>query len=460
MKRRLLAPTIALLSLTQHMAYADIITDLPNPAEDVIEESQAQTPSASQTESDKTHQRQYTGEVNILEISRKSGGEVRKVILQQPLSLLSFEILVKRGRVQVHEVTLITTSGLRVDARELRQTPILETAVKVSSGNLHLREAIAAIEIRAESHQIEADLGLSAVSETGIPKMTSTMSTKKTSEPATTPESAVIRVGDTVNLHYGNNDYVGTVLEIIQSKRAKVRFKGYSETSIIDLSQLSRAINCSGTLCVGKRVLFVNGNNSYAGTVKAVFANGRVEVKFDGYELHSFIIENRLSETVNCIEDLCLGNRVLFNNGMNYFRGTVREIFANRKASVRFDGYDDNVQIDVSILFKTTERIGNYRSGIRIIYNNGNRNYLGVIREVFRSGLASIKFDEFDELTYINVKNLGLEINCDNTFCTGARVNFQNRYFGTIVKIYSNGFSLVNFESIGREFVRTSLLKR
>lgn len=469
MKRRLIATVLAALSMMQNSALADILTDLPNPGDGMEAETQPQTtPPVAQQQSQEAPpaapalQRQYKGDVNVKQISRKKDGETRKITFRQSLSLLSFEVKVQKSRVKIHEAALILTNGQRVDVRELRNLNVLETGSVVSSGNLNLRDAVAAIEIRGESYSGESDISLSAISDVGVPHMTAqepVPPVPSPSAPVKPAESTVIQVGDTVLYSEASSDYVGTVQEIFRSGKATVRFKGYSGTSVVHVTKLGRALNCHSDLCAGERVIF-DGSEKYVGTVRAVYSNGRAQIKFDGYSDTSFIGISRLAKGVSSKSGLRLDDRVLLSTGTDDYVGKVMEIFSDGTTKIKFDGYSGYSFVAAKKLAKVVDSVGAYRPGSRVLFSNGYGPYAGTVREMFADGTASIRFDGYGSLSFINVKKLGLETQCHGDICRGSRVVYKDQYVGSVLNVYSNGSALVKFDGYAKEYVQTRELSR
>ncbi|WP_374028049.1 beta-sandwich domain-containing protein [Bdellovibrio bacteriovorus] len=515
MKRRLIATVLATLSMMQN-AHADIISDLPGfddvgggmefpqPPQEQGADTTTTTTSSTATS---TVQRQYTGDVQVREVSRKKDGEIRKITLAEALTLQNMEIKARNARVKIHEVTLILANGQRSDVREYRNAAVLEINATASSGNLNLNQKVAAIEIRAESYGGISELSVKAVSDLGVPRMTAqgpavAQPVTPTAPPAPgrTEESATVRVGDKVLFDNGSS-YVGTVKEIFMSGKARVSFPGYSQDSILDLKDLARSVNCQATQCVGDRVLFDNGNQ-YVGMISMVFANGVRQVKFPGYSEPSFIKAQKLTKSAQCAGSVCVGERIIFSNGSDYYAGTVREAFVNGMVSIKFDGYNEisfldhkklmkgqacasDICVDTRVMFdngsgnylgrvteiyadgtakikfegyseysfiktsrlvKVVSSVKGYSSGTRVLFNNGSGYYVGTVREVFADGTASIRFEGYSDLSFIKVDRLGRQADCHKNICTGNRVILNGQYSGTVRAVYSNGYALVKYD--------------
>ncbi|AFY00688.1 beta-sandwich domain-containing protein [Bdellovibrio bacteriovorus] len=520
MKRRLIATVLATLAMMQN-AQADIISDLPG--FDDAGTGTAFPPPPPEAGSDtQTVQRQYTGEVQVREVSRKTDGEIRKITLAEALTLQNMEIKARNARVKIHEVTLILANGQRSDVRELRNAAVLDIGGTASSGNLNLNQKVAAIEIRAESYGGISELSVRAVSDLGVPRMTAQAPAVATPVAPTAPpapgraeESATVRVADKVLFNNGNN-YVGTVKEIFMNGKARVSFPGYSQDSILDVKDLARSVNCQGTHCVGDRVLFDNGNqyvgvislvfsngvrqvkfpgysepsylkgqdlqksvqcvgavcageriiynngsNYYAGTIREAFVNGTVSIKFDGYSELSFIDQKKLMKNQACGKNICVDDRVMYNNGSGVFGGQVKEIYTDGSAKVRFDGYSEVSYIHTSRLVKATSSVQGLSNGTRVLFYNGSGHFIGTVRETFADGTASVRFDGYSDLSFIDVKRLGLQTDCKKNICTGNRVILNGQHPGTVRAVYTNGYALVKYDGYSEmSFTDISKLSR
>ncbi len=459
MKRRLIATVLATLAMMQN-AQADIISDLPSfedsgtgmafPPPPPAAGTDTQSTTTSSTQS--TVQRQYTGEVQVREISRKKDGEIRKITLAEALTLQNMEIKARNARVKIHEVTLILANGQRSDVREYRNAAVLDIGATASSGNLNLNQKVAAIEIRAESYGGISELSVKAVSDLGVPRMTAQAPVVATPVTPTAPpapgraeESTTIVVGDRVLFDNGNQ-FVGMISMVFANGVRQVKFPGYSDPSFIKAQKLAKSAQCAGSVCVGERIIFNNGSSYFAGTVRETFVNGMVSIKFDGYSELSFLDHKRLMKGQSCASDICVDTRVMFDNGSGNYLGRVTEIYADGTAKIKFEGYSEYSFIKTSRLVKVVSSVKGYSSGTRVLFNNGSGYYVGTVREVFADGTASIKFEGYSDLSFIKVDRLGRQADCHKNICTGNRVILNGQYSGTVRAVYSNGYALVKYD--------------
>lgn len=109
------------------------------------------------------------GSADISRITRKSGGQWYRLLLQEPLSLEQVSVDVLRAKVKIHSASIITESQARLQLSNLRNTPILVSGQTVSSGYINRNDRIIAIDIRAESFGAYADIRVRAASQEDTP---------------------------------------------------------------------------------------------------------------------------------------------------------------------------------------------------------------------------------------------------------------------------------------------------
>lgn len=468
MKNSFILSFLASMTLLHSTAHGQIISDLPNPADDQSTQASQATQSAQVSQQTQAVQAsgtnaavnliaRYFGVSTVSEISRKSDGTVYHLDLAQPLPLLSVEIKVLKGRVKLHEMQLITSKGEHVAVRELKSTPVLDTGAVAQSENLNLNVPIAALEIRAESFQTEADIVITALSDVNKPSLILKKEVRPTPPPAPPMPlpSPIISAGDRVIYVDGSSSYVGTVLEVFHSGDARVRFDGYSSVSIINVSLLGKSMNCSYdaySICRSDRVLYSSGSDNYVGSVKDVFSNGTAQIVFDGYSAASPIRIKELSKTVNCSANgICVGNRVAFNDGSSSYTGLVKEVYRNDKVSVVFDGYSSASIMSSKVLGKAQNCSNSICRGDRVIYNNGSNDFIGSVVDAFSDGKAAVRFDGYSASSFVPANSLGKQVRCDavSGICEGYRVLWssgESKYAGTVQSVFSNGKAAVRFD--------------
>ncbi|WP_415062800.1 beta-sandwich domain-containing protein [Bdellovibrio sp.] len=109
------------------------------------------------------------GTLQINGISRRGGGEWYRINLQTPVTLERVEVAALAAQLKIHEASVITTSRQRIQIREFQNTSVFGAGSRAVSENLNLREAIVALDIRAESYGAFADIRVSAFSNQSRP---------------------------------------------------------------------------------------------------------------------------------------------------------------------------------------------------------------------------------------------------------------------------------------------------
>lgn len=172
----------------------------------------------------------------------------------------------------------------------------------------------------------------------------------------------------------------------------------------------SSAFACSQSLCNGSRVMYNNSNND-TGIVVEVFNSGKARVNWDNYTQDSVVNSHDLSKSTICSNNVCVDNRVVFNNANND-TGVVLEVFQNGKATIDWDFYDSNSSVNVSDLGRSYRCNGKICVGERVVFNNAN-NDLGTVVEVYSTGNAKIDWDNYSSNSVVSITDLGYEIgNC------------------------------------------------
>lgn len=110
---------------------------------------------------------------------------------------------------------------------------------------------------------------------------------------------------------------------------------------------------CLQKLCIGDRVLDVSFNKRGTGVIRRMFENGLIEVEFDSAP-GQLIGRNAydLTKGVQCTGNLCAGDRVLDLSFNRRGVGTVLEAFENGMLQVRFDSGSQTATRQASELSK------------------------------------------------------------------------------------------------------------
>ncbi len=111
------------------------------------------------------------GTLQINAISRRGGGEWYRISLRNPVTVERIEVAALSARLKIHEASVITESRRRIQVREFQNTAVFDAGSRAVSENLNLREAIIAIDLRAESYGASADVRVSAFSSQARPQL-------------------------------------------------------------------------------------------------------------------------------------------------------------------------------------------------------------------------------------------------------------------------------------------------
>lgn len=175
MNRRYVITVLAALTMMQSAAYAEIISDLPNPGDIGGESSSGAVmpplPDVRPEQPGTSTQSERVGSVVIDTMSRKTGGELYRVQLGQATVLSRIEITILKSRLKISKVDVITERGQRIAVRELTNLNVENAGAKLSSENLNISDKIVSIEITGESYSAEADIRVSALSVYSTPQL-------------------------------------------------------------------------------------------------------------------------------------------------------------------------------------------------------------------------------------------------------------------------------------------------
>ncbi|WP_374078524.1 beta-sandwich domain-containing protein [Bdellovibrio bacteriovorus] len=145
-----------------------------------------------------------------------------------------------------------------------------------------------------------------------------------------------ICVGDSIL--YSEN--AGTVKQVYSNGTAVVALHGYSSLYTVSVKELSKEVRCDDRgICGGDRVLY----SSNVGTVISIYSNGKAKISLDGYSSTYVVSTRELGKGVRCSGSICVGNRVIYGSNT----GTVKEVFSNGTAKVALDGYSSVYVISV-----------------------------------------------------------------------------------------------------------------
>lgn len=105
----------------------------------------------------------------INQVTRKSGGQLYRIYLQEPLSIDRVAITVLSAKAQIHEASLVTPSRARIPLTKLSNTAVIASVATISSEAISRNDNIAEIDVRAESFGAVANIVVSASSPEGLP---------------------------------------------------------------------------------------------------------------------------------------------------------------------------------------------------------------------------------------------------------------------------------------------------
>lgn len=381
MKRSFLTGSIVVMTLVQSLMAHGQIMDLPDPGGVAGGDTTHVTPQKPNLPT----QAQFAGFVRLGALSRKTGGTLYKVDFAQGLRLQRLDLRVSANRVKIYQTNLVTAAGNKIQVQQLSNTNVIATNSVVNSENISTNENISSVEILAESYDGEADVILTAVAGTEVPKMTlrQEQQPQQPLEPVvvkpTTPDGSDIDFGN-VGLdpyeptpeepssnepyapdngsivYYGNAKFRPGMTVLLACDRHCERPNlwvatveenfGRGEISIIQsgirlyvsASDLSASTNCYLSFCVGDSVQY----GSISGTVRNVFENGTVAVAGSGRYFLAPARDLRkgghlrpapIEQTVRCTRnnEYCVGDLVSYR-GINV---KISKIYRNGTATVR-----------------------------------------------------------------------------------------------------------------------------
>ncbi|KYG61519.1 hypothetical protein AZI86_17580 [Bdellovibrio bacteriovorus] len=469
MKRSLiLILTVSLL--LQSTGHADF-ADLPDPGGD--SSSQSGSPGSGQQPA----AGEYAGSLTIGGLSRRTGGTVYTARLHKPLPLSRLDVRVTLSKVKFYSVTLITEQGERFLVSEFNNTSVFETGTLVSSKNLGTQNAIASIELVTESYSGEADIILTALSKSEVPKLllkveapkpapspvpaptatpepspspTATPAPNPTPAPTVTPspspapepdDSYNIRVGDTVLY---NSNIVGKVLKVLADDYATVVFAD-GKREDVDRAFLEKSTRCVGTLCEGKKVYY-NGTKAQiinifsSGWVYLSLRNGQ-KIVVDMY----FVSE----QNQGCSKDgICVGDGILYKNR---YDGTVVEVLSEERILIRLEGSTATLTVGSNQLAKSLQCTeGSARScvGEKVLIQGNGATILGI----YSNGTAKVRMDNQNRVLWVNHNSLTKNIRCMKNICVGQRVRYGVSS-ALVLEIYSNGTARVEIGILGKQYL-------
>lgn len=144
---------------------------------------------------------------------------------------------------------------------------------------------------------------------------------------------AIFKINDTY--------YPGVVKNAFSNGQVAIVADGYSGPNYVDSKSMGRSVNHLGNLNVGDRMEARVGDSEYLGIVRELFSNNVVKIQFDGYTGYNYLQASEVGKQVNCenTSNICTGARVVWRPNGQTYTGTVRSVYLNGKIVVQFDGY-------------------------------------------------------------------------------------------------------------------------
>lgn len=452
MKRFGLPTFMALLSLT-HTVRADILVDLPDPGDiggvnDILNPPST-TPEITPEEPQAPRapvQTEYAGTIAINSMSRKSGGTLYKLDLQRPLLLNRVEIQVDANRLKVHQATITTESGRQIEVREFKDTRVVNTSEVLVSENLNLSENVASIEVTAESYGGAANIRFRAISTNDVPRLTlkpvEQSQVAEPSRPNNPPPPPPVQDTRPAALTKGvrvlyNQGHVGTVVQVLANGRVSVTLDGYSGTHEVEMRSLAAQTNCLDGLCSGYNVLY---SDNHTGTIKTIFANKKAQIVMDGYSGLHVVNVSSLSKSRNCYGNLCVGESVMFNFTN---KAKILNAYDSGRMRITINGYSGTHLVEASQLSRPTNCAQNVCVGDNVMYNFI---YESKVLEIYANGQANVTIEGYSGTHNVPLNTLTKKINCQNGVCAGDKLMYNFTMEASVLKVFSNGTAQVTIQ--------------
>jgi preprotein translocase subunit YajC len=216
--------------------------------------------------------------------------------------------------------------------------------------------------------------------------------------------------------------------------------KSFFALSCLFISFASLA--CNGPeICVGDRVIYTSGDRAQ---VQEVFSNGKIAIKWDNSAWSESVVrKTELSKSVNCLSQICTGDRVAFTSGD---RATVREMFANRKVIIDWDNsaWSDSA-VSLNELAKSSECSGRICVGNRVAYTSGDT---GRIVETYDDGRVVLDWDNSAwSNSVVKEGQVSRAYRCMGELCRGDRVIYTSNDRASVVEIYEDGRVKIDWDN-------------
>lgn len=451
---------LSLSLLLQSTSHANF-EDLPDPGGD--SSSQPGSPGSGQEPA----AGEYAGSLTIAGLSRRTGGTVYTTRLHKPLPLSRLDVRVTLSKVKFYSVTLVMEQGQRVEVSEFTNTVVFETGSLVSAKIPATQESVASIELVTESYSGEADIILTALSKSEVPKLllkveaprpapspeptpgpTPTPTPTPSPEPPVTPapvpdpdESNDIQIGDTVLY---NSNAVGKVQKILANGFALVLFAD-GQRQDVDKAFLEKSTRCVGTLCDGKKVYY-NGNTAQ---IVNIFSSGWVYLSLGSGQKVVVDMYFVSEQNQGCTQSgICAGDAILYKGR---YDGSVVEVLSEERVVIRLEGSSVTMTIGAKELAKSlqcTEGATRHCVGERVLIQGNAAKILGI----YSNGTAKVRMDHQNRILWVNQQSLTKQIRCLKNICVGQRVKYGTSS-ALVLEVYSNGTARVEIGILGKQYL-------
>lgn len=236
------------------------------------------------------------------------------------------------------------------------------------------------------------------------------------------------------------NNYAGQIKNAFADGRIEYQREGYNYSDVSS----NVSIEIAEKDGVKKDVSVIDENN-YVGTIKRIFANGKVQYQREGYNYND--VSSKVSPQIPENRAIAKGTKVIDEN--NYV-GVAVKVFNNGKMQYRRNGYNYN---DISTkLVPEVAEINNIVPGKNVLDQN---NYSGVAKTGFKDSRVEYRRDGYN---YNDISStLAYEIPAlKNGTKTGTVVLDKNNYVGTTKLVYNDGRTLYrrkgyNYNDVGSQ---------
>lgn len=192
-----------------------------------------------------------------------------------------------------------------------------------------------------------------------------------------------------------------------------------------------------------------------AGTVKEVFSNGIAHVRFDSGLSYTPHNTKELGVGVDCFKEVCKKGRVIDTRDVP---GTVAEVFTNGVACVRFDNSLSCIPQKITELGVGVKCHKDICKNSRVIRSG---NVPGTVKEIFTNGVAYVRFDNGLSYTPHKAAELGVGVDCFKGICKKDRIIDTRNVPGTVVEIFTNGITRVLFDNgLDSQYINITALGR